>query len=199
MQLNNFITRKGKFDAGHRVMHERFKCANIHGHEFRYEMTFACPSFEEIGYGIDFKELKRIGCEWIDEHFDHVFIANPHDKIMLETCRVLNSKLYVMSLIDEEGFCNPTAENVAKELFFSLSVLLNDPLEKSEAQKLFLTQIRLFETTDSYVDCHGLTETEWEILHNSPLYFELLRYRHDKKRIEYDGRKIVIPAEVSIV
>ena len=55
----NFVTRKGKFDAGHRVMNERFKCFNLHGHEYHYELTFSYLMSEEIGYAIDFKEIKK--------------------------------------------------------------------------------------------------------------------------------------------
>lgn len=40
-----YITRKGNFDSGHRVMNERMKCFNIHGHTYLYELEF---EFNEI-------------------------------------------------------------------------------------------------------------------------------------------------------
>jgi hypothetical protein len=55
-----YITRKGNFDSGHRVMNERMKCFNIHGHTYLYELEFEFNEMEEIGYAIDFKEIKRV-------------------------------------------------------------------------------------------------------------------------------------------
>ena len=61
--MKQYITRKGEFDAAHRILHERIKCFNLHGHRFGYELKF---SFEEeggLGYAIDFKEIKRVACQ----------------------------------------------------------------------------------------------------------------------------------------
>ncbi len=55
-----YISRKGNFDSGHRVMNEFMKCYNIHGHTYLYELTFSFENMEEIGYAIDFKEIKRV-------------------------------------------------------------------------------------------------------------------------------------------
>ena len=55
-----YISRKGNFDSGHRVMNEFMKCYNIHGHTYLYELTFSFENMEEIGYAIDFKEIKPL-------------------------------------------------------------------------------------------------------------------------------------------
>lgn len=178
----NFLTKKGKFDAGHRVMYERVKCANLHGHEYQYELEFIYPELKDIGYAIDFKEIKRVGCQWIEDILDHSFIANPQDKIIIEACHHINSKLYLMNLVDEENYCNPTAENIAKELFFIISTLLNQP------HSLALSKIRLYETTSCYVDCMGLSKKEWKQLADTNLYESLLHYKKDKGTVEYDSR-----------
>lgn len=184
MPITTFITREGKFDAGHRILYERFRCHNIHGHEYRYELTFACEMLAPIGYMIDFKEIKRIGCQWIEDHLDHGFIANPQDIVMLAACRQLNSKVYVMHLQDKTGFCNPSAENIAKELFFIISVLLNQEGD----YRLSLTRLKLRESLNCYVECTGLTQEEWQQLKQTPLYQELLAYHQAKGSIDYDIR-----------
>lgn len=182
MNKSNTLTKKGKFDAGHRVMHERFKCANLHGHEYQYELEFTYLESKDIGYAIDFKEIKRIGCQWIEDILDHAFIANPQDKIVIEACHKINSKLYLMNLVDEKNYCNPTAENIAKELFFIISILLN------QSDFLKLNKIRLYETSSSFVDCRGLSKKEWEKLTASKLYSLLLNYKTEKGTVEYDSR-----------
>jgi 6-pyruvoyltetrahydropterin/6-carboxytetrahydropterin synthase len=76
MKNTQYITRKGNFDSGHRVMNEFMKCFNIHGHTYLYELTFSFESMEEIGYAIDFKEIKRVFCQWIDDIFEFYNIYN---------------------------------------------------------------------------------------------------------------------------
>ena len=109
------ITRKGSFDSGHRVMNERMKCFNIHGHTYIYELTFEFNEMEEIGYAIDFKEIKRVGCQWIDDLLDHGFIVNPKDEAVINACKLTTSKIWYMSLNGKDEYCNPSAENIAKE------------------------------------------------------------------------------------
>lgn len=179
----NTVVRKGKFDAGHRVMHERFKCFNLHGHEYRYELEFSYTSSLDIGYAIDFKEIKRIACQWIDEVFDHGFIANPCDTGVIQLCYNLGSKLYVMHLQDQKGFCNPTAENIAKELFYAVSRLVNTP-------HLTLKRLRLHETVNCFVDCMGLSTLESDTLAQSSLEQLVFKYRAEKGVVEYDDRNL---------
>lgn len=184
--IKQFVTRKHKFDAGHRVMHERFKCHNMHGHEYHCELTFSYEHPKSLGYAIDFKEIKRVGCSWIDDILDHGFICNPKDETVIKLCKDLGSKLYVMQLTDADGFCNPSAENIAKELFFAISILLN----QSDETKLTLESIKLHETVNCYVECTGIPDEEWQRLIRSDLYKDLIRYRTEKGEMEYDGRRV---------
>lgn len=180
-----FVTRKGKFDAGHRVMFERFKCANVHGHEYHYELRLRWDQCDEIGYAIDFKEIKRLGCQFFDDVFDHGFIANPKDEHLITACQAVGSKLYLMNLTDKDGFCNPTAENLAKEMFFAVSILLNDP-----DKRIFVDRIRLWETVNCYVDCPQITQAEWNFLLKSSLHNQAVAFKTAKGSCEYDIRKV---------
>lgn len=179
----NRVIRKGKFDAGHRVMHERFKCFNVHGHEYHYELEFSYKTALDLGYAIDFKEIKRVACAWIDETFDHAFVANPKDQVMINACREVGSALYVMHLTDEWGFCNPSAENLAKEIFYAVQLLMND-------QNLKLERVRLHETVNCFVECHDLDYREIQKLHQSRLHEDVMKYKAKKGVVEYDERKL---------
>ena len=68
------VTRVFEFDSAHRVMNEKVKCFNLHGHRFKVEATFSYMDVKEIGYAIDFKELKRVCGDFIDEFLDHACI-----------------------------------------------------------------------------------------------------------------------------
>ena len=76
MSKIQYISRKGNCDSMHRVMNEKMKCFLPHGHTYLYELTFSFENMEEIGYAIDFKEIKRVFCQWIDDLLDHGAILN---------------------------------------------------------------------------------------------------------------------------
>ena len=142
------ITRKGSFDSMHRVMNERYKCFNIHGHTYLYELTFSFEKTEKIGYALDFKEIKRIACQFIDDYFDHGAILNPHDKTMIEASQKLNSKLWIVSLNGDE-YCNPSVENIAKELFLAVEYLMQGLLT--------LENIVIYETPNCFTTCSKIS------------------------------------------
>ena len=177
-----YITRKGTFDAAHRVMNQKFKCYNIHGHLYQYELMFEYEQALAIGYVIDFQEIKRIGCQWLDDVFDHGTIANAHDEILLKACKDLKSKYWTMSLNGSEEYCNPSAENIAKEMFLGVSFLL-------DSENLKLSQIRLYETPNCFTDClrTSITDEEQDNFAKARLP-ELIIFKGSKGVIEYDDR-----------
>lgn len=116
------IYRKGTFDACHRVMNERFKCFNIHGHTYHYTLTFSYSTVEPIGYAVDFKEVKRVFMQFIDDMFDHAAILNPKDHVLIEACTQVKSKMWLMTL-NGGDYCNPTVENIAKEILCCINYM----------------------------------------------------------------------------
>jgi len=93
------------FAASHIIHGHPGKCARLHGHNWKVEACVRIPSdsLNEIGIGIDFKDLKIMIREIIDklEH-RHLNDIQPFDKI------------------------NPTAENVSKWIFQEISGLLSN-------------------------------------------------------------------------
>lgn len=180
-----YITRKGTFDSGHRVMNERMKCFNVHGHTYLYELEFEFNEMEEIGYAIDFKEIKRVGCQWIDDVLDHGMILNRKDTELIDVTKALGSKLWLMSLNGPDSYCNPSAENIAKEIFLAMNILF------SRYQNLKIHKITLYETPNCYTTC---TQDSISIAEaaafNLVRYNEISDYAIAKGIIEYDDRKI---------
>lgn len=64
---------------------------------------------KEIGYAVDFKELKRICGDFIDEFLDHACILNPMDTELIKLCRSNKWKVYEMGL-GIKADINPSAE-----------------------------------------------------------------------------------------
>lgn len=183
------VSRKCTFDYGHRVMHENLKCFNIHGHLGNVTLTFKFNQSEEIGYAIDFKEIKRVGCQWIDDTMDHAMLLNPHDTLLIETTRALKSKLWLMSLNGEGEYCNPSVENVTKEIFLAMEILF--PSSDSEFTGLEIHKVKVYETPNCFttVKKSSITDQERENFRNVR-YKEIYEYYSEKGKVEYDSRKL---------
>jgi 6-pyruvoyltetrahydropterin/6-carboxytetrahydropterin synthase len=185
-----YISRKGNFDSGHRVMNEFMKCFNIHGHTYLYELTFSFENMEEIGYAIDFKEIKRVFCQWVDDILDHGMILNPKDTKLIETTKDYGTKLWLMSLNGDGEYCNPSVENIAKEVFLAMEILTNE-LYQNTPTGLEIHNVKIYETPNCWTDCNfnSIADTERENFYKSRLV-EIVEYAQSKGVLEYDDRKI---------
>jgi 6-pyruvoyltetrahydropterin/6-carboxytetrahydropterin synthase len=165
-------------------MNEKMKCFNIHGHTYLAEIVFSFENLESIGYAIDFKEVKRVGLQWIDDMLDHGMILNPHDKILIDTTTELQGKLWLMSLNGEGNYCNPTAENIGKEIFLAIEILF------SNYKSLEVFEIKLNETPNCCVQTFAtsIKEEERENFYKANL-INISEYRDKKGILEYDDRK----------
>jgi len=179
-----YITRSGNFDSGHRVMNEAMKCFNIHGHTYLYDLTFSFKTMEDIGYTIDFKEIKRIGCQWIDDVLDHGLIVNPKDTVYIEAAKSINNKIWKMSLNGEGKYCNPTVENVAREVFIAMEILFESYSD------LKIHQIKIHETPNCHTVCDydSIPNVERENFRDTN-FVSIKEYADEKGILEYDDRK----------
>lgn len=185
-----YISRKGNFDSGHRVMNEFMKCFNIHGHTYLYELTFAFENMEEIGYALDFKEIKRVFCQWIDDILDHGMILNPKDELLIKTTREYGTKLWLMSLNGEGEYCNPSVENIAKEVFLAMDILSNK-LYQNSPTGLKIHKVQIYETPNCSTECfrESISQLEQARFTNAK-GAEIEAYAIAKGVLEYDDRKI---------
>lgn len=140
---------------------------------------------EEIGYAIDFKEIKRVGLQWVDDILDHGMILNPHDEKVIEVTKETGSKLWLMSLNGKGQYCNPSAENIAKEIFLAMELLF------AHYPALKIHSIELNETPKCKTTCfaESIADKERENWLNVRGK-EVAQYAEEKGIMEYDDRKI---------
>jgi len=81
----NLITAEFEFCAAHRLWKHPGRCANIHGHNYRAEVTATTDDptapLDELGMVADFSLSKEKIGEWIDGAWDHGFLYNVQDPV----------------------------------------------------------------------------------------------------------------------
>lgn len=119
-------TKSFTFDAAHFLPEHKGKCANMHGHTYRLEVTVVRNNGtlgnvgSDEGMVIDFADLKAIVKAEVIDKMDH---------------KVLNDVLPFRT----------TAENMAAYIFEVLT-------DKLQASGVIVDRIKLWETPDSYVE-----------------------------------------------
>lgn len=185
-----YITQKTNLDCGHRVMNESMKCFNIHGHTYLTELTFSFTQMEDIGYAIDFKEIKRVFVQYLQDYMDHGMILNPKDELLIKTTKEYGTKLWLMSLNGEGEYCNPSVENIAKEVFMAMDIL-SKTLYGDSKTGLKIHGVKIYETPNCFTECF-----EESILNSEKIRFwdakavEIAKYAKEKGVLEYDDRKL---------
>ncbi len=85
------VTIEETFAAGHALRNYHGKCENVHGHNYRCQITLEGPELDSIGLLVDFVELKR-SLHAVLDRMDHQWLNEfpPFDRL------------------------NPSAENMAR-------------------------------------------------------------------------------------
>lgn len=126
--MKHTAERYHDISTGHRVVGHENKCRHLHGHNYR--VHFVCQAeqgneaLDNIGRVIDFGVIKEKLCMWLEEHWDHKFLAWREDPILGSvTCVDFDALDPVVKEDDavlRESIVfvpfNPTAENMARYL-----------------------------------------------------------------------------------
>lgn len=136
-------SRYHDISCGHRVVGHENKCRHLHGHNYRVHFKCVADSLDAVGRVVDFGVIKEKLCMWIEDNWDHKFLAwanDPvinclHDLLGMDDAHHDSMEAYTAF----EGSVvfvpfNPTAENMAEHL-----VTVVGPIQ------LFGTGVRLVE------------------------------------------------------
>jgi len=75
--MNSRIYKEAHFDASHRLLHYRGKCANLHGHRWKVEVWIEGTVDDTTKILMDYNAIKIIV-----DHFDHQIILNQDDPMV---------------------------------------------------------------------------------------------------------------------
>jgi len=138
------ITKQMMTETGHRLTNYNGKCAHLHGHSYRWEVTAESRdgALDDRGMVGDFSELKGV-MKLIIGEFDHAFLFSQHDPFVQHD----EFWLLVKSTEGESGRVfifdwNPTAENMAAHVLNKMQNLV--------AKMPFrIVKVRVWETATS--------------------------------------------------
>jgi len=105
------------FAAAHLLRGYAGECSRLHGHNWKVEVEIAARALDEVGMGLDFKDIKANTREVIGK-MDHRNLNDlpPFDQI------------------------NPTAENIAAHIYKTLAANLNDERAQVSAVTIWETE-----------------------------------------------------------
>jgi len=115
------VTIEETFAAGHALRNYRGKCENVHGHNYRCQVTLEGTELDEIGLLVDFVELKRV-VHGVLDRLDHQWLNEfpPFDVL------------------------NPSAENMARYVYQQVA----EGLKLRNGVRIAL--VKLWETDTAY-------------------------------------------------
>lgn len=111
-------TRYHDISCGHRVVGHESKCAFLHGHNYRVHFTCAAGSLDGVGRVIDFSAMKSRLCMWLEDNWDHKFLAWSEDPVIKALIEAAHAWISIDPIIQSIVWVpfNPTAENMANHL-----------------------------------------------------------------------------------
>ncbi len=113
------ITSTSCFSAAHHLRGYRGKCEELHGHNWKVEVSLSSKSLDKIGMIADFKDIKAI-LKRVLEKLDH---------------KDLNNISYFKKV-------NPTSENIARYIFDEIK-------DKLKIKGCLLDKIRVWESENA--------------------------------------------------
>jgi 6-pyruvoyltetrahydropterin/6-carboxytetrahydropterin synthase len=88
------LTIRTSFAAAHNLINYQGDCENLHGHNWKVEVTVTARELDKAGLGIDFKVLKRESGVVINE-LDHKYLnENPAFKEVSPSSEHISCFLY---------------------------------------------------------------------------------------------------------
>jgi len=106
-----------EFASAHTLRDYPGACSRMHGHNWKVELEAIASKLDDVGMGVDFKQMKHIARE-VGDRLDH---------------RYLNE-------LEPFTEINPTAENIAAYLYREISKQLNSDTITVSAVTLWETE-----------------------------------------------------------
>lgn len=111
-------SRYHDISAGHRVTGHESKCRHLHGHNYRVHFDCEADELDSVGRVIDFSVIKEKLCMWLEDNWDHKFLAWEKDPFVRQMSQIAAHREHCETWSQSIVWTpfNPTAENMAQYL-----------------------------------------------------------------------------------
>jgi len=142
------IRKQFKFEMAHQLW-DSYSAAcheNLHGHSYVLELYIQSKKLDNTGMVVDFGEIKDVVKTYIDQWDHSLTMPNLFPKEYLDMLAKYTKKFRVTPY-------NPTAENMSKDMFETLSKDLSEYQMKKYNEVLWeVAKVRLHETTTGWAE-----------------------------------------------
>jgi len=108
------------FAAAHNLLHYQGDCENLHGHNWKVEVTVSADNLDKSGLGIDFRILKKLTRE-VMNYLDHKYLND----------------------LDAFKDISPSSEQIARFIFERLEKLLQE-------YEVIIQKVTVWESDNAY-------------------------------------------------
>ncbi len=115
------VTIIKSFSAAHMLAAIGGKCEELHGHNFRVEVTVAAQELNSSGIAIDFRDVKK----WLQEILDNLDHKHLNELAFFNTT-------------------NPSSENIAQYIYREMKL-------KAEQTEVKVTSVKVWESENAAV------------------------------------------------
>ncbi len=126
----------------HRQHRHDGHCSLIHGHNWSFELTFACHELDDNGFVVDFGNLRFIR-DWIEGNLDHACVFSHDDPLADQLIAAGGSAVWKVYRLD---CCS--CEGLARHLFDVFDAMVR----RETADRVFLVAIKVAEDSRNSAD-----------------------------------------------
>lgn len=137
------IRKKFKFEYAHQLNDAFSSCCSetIHGHSAILELFFISETLDGTGMIVDFGRIKELFKDYINEWDHSLIMPSDMDEKYIKCLSEHNQKLMIVPY-------NPTAENLARNMF----IYLSNVLKNIEVKSYKLEKVRFHETDTGWAE-----------------------------------------------
>ena len=142
------IRKQFKFEMAHQLFNSYSAACheNLHGHSYILELYLTSNSPDETGMVVDFGEVKDVIGDYVNQWDHSLIMPSDFDKEYLDMLAKYTKKFRVVDY-------NPTAENMAREMFEQINKMLTQyQLTKNSSVVYNVAKVRLHETTTGWAE-----------------------------------------------
>jgi 6-pyruvoyltetrahydropterin/6-carboxytetrahydropterin synthase len=119
-----YITRDHSTCTGHRVVGQGGHCENLHGHQYLFRLSCIADELDDVGRILDFGEVKKLLCSWLDNNWDHRMLIWEEDPWRDALTKIDKSIVWVPFNPTIEHLCRYLVNEVGPSVFHGTSVTL---------------------------------------------------------------------------